>query len=96
MTHDTSENPVIDNVRRGRFELVEQGLTAFADYRREPGRLIIPHVEAPPALRGGGAAGRLMQGVAEQAQAAGETIVPLCSYAAAWLRRHPEFSDLIG
>ena len=95
MSQNSSENPVIDNVGRSRFELVEQGLTAFADYRREPGRLIIPHVEAPPALRGAGTAGRLMKGVAEQARSAGETIVPLCGYAAAWLRRHPEYEDLV-
>jgi predicted GNAT family acetyltransferase len=96
MTQTTPQNCVVDNIQRHRFELVEQGLTAYADYRREPGRLIIPHVEAPLALRGGGAAGRLMLGVAEQARAAGETIVPLCGYAAAWLRRHPEYADLIG
>ena len=38
-----------------RFEMDEAGHTVFADYRREAGRLIIDHVEAPPALRGTGA-----------------------------------------
>ncbi len=41
----------------------------FADYRRQPGRLVITYVEAPPELRGTGAAGRLMQGVIEAARA---------------------------
>jgi hypothetical protein len=86
---------VTDNAARGRFELVEEGQTAFADYQRADGRLIIPHVETPPALRGGGVAGRLMAGVVAHARAEGVKITPLCSYAAAWMRRHPEHSDLL-
>ena len=89
-------NPLVtDNAAAHRFELVEAGQTAFADYVRRDGRLVIPHVEAPVALRGTGAAGRLMEGVAAHARAEGVQIVPLCSYAAAWLQRHPEHADLI-
>jgi len=86
---------VTDNAADHRFELVEAGAVAFADYRREGDRLIVPHVEAPHALRGTGAAGRLMDGVVEHARAEGRKIVPLCSYAAAWLRRHPEHADVV-
>ncbi len=86
---------VTDNAADHRFELAEAGAVAFADYRREGDRLIVPHVEAPQALRGTGAAGRLMDGVVEHARAEGRKIVPLCSYAAAWLRRHPEHSDVV-
>lgn len=78
---------VVDNTAAGRFELEEEGRLAFADYRRQGGRLVIDHVEADPALRGTGAAGRLMQGVVEAADAQGLEITPLCGYAAAWLRR---------
>jgi hypothetical protein len=88
------ENPVVDNRAQSRFELTEQGLTAFADYSRRGGQLVIPHVESPVALRGQGTAGRLMEGVALHARAEGAKIVPLCPYAAAWLRRRPEFADV--
>jgi hypothetical protein len=67
----------------------------FATYRRSGGRLIIDHVEAPPVLRGTGAAGRFMEGLAAEARSAGEKIVPVCGYAAAWLHRHPQYRDLI-
>ena len=53
---------VVENAGAGRFELIEPGGTAFALYRREDGRLVVPYVEAPPLLRGSGAAGRLMEG----------------------------------
>jgi hypothetical protein len=32
---------VTDNAAAGRYELIEQGQTAYADYRREGGRLYI-------------------------------------------------------
>ncbi len=88
-------NEVIDNSERNRFELSEAGQTAFADYRRDAGRLVIPHVEAPPGLRGTGAAGRLMEGVLASARADGLKVVPLCGYAAAYIRRHKQHQDLL-
>lgn len=87
---------VTDNREKSRFELEVDGQVAFANYRRQGSNLVIPYVEAPPALRGTGAAGRLMQGVAEIARGEGAKIVPLCGYAAAWLRRHKEHQDLLG
>ena len=77
-----------DNPGRSRYELEVDGRIAFADYVRQGERLIIPHVEADPALRGGGAAGRLMAQVAAVARTEGVKIVPSCGYAAAWLRRN--------
>lgn len=85
---------ITNNVAKSRYELVEDGQVAFADYRLQSGRLIIDHVESPPALRGTGVAGRLMQGVADEARTQGLKITPICSYAVAWLRRHPETQDL--
>ena len=77
-----------------RYEMDEQGQTSWADYRLQDGRLVIDHVESPVALRGSGAAGRLMAAVAADARARSLKIVPLCGYAAAWLRRSKEFGDL--
>lgn len=84
-----------DNTDLGRFELDEQGHTAFADYRRQEGRLIIDYVESPPPLRGTGTAGRLMAAVAEEARLEGVKIVPICGYAATWLRRSKDYRDLL-
>ena len=57
--------------------------------------LTILWVEAPAVLRGTGAAGRLMKLVAAEAQTKGWSVVPVCGYAAVWLRRSPEFRDLV-
>jgi predicted GNAT family acetyltransferase len=86
---------VHDNTERHRFELVEQGFTVFADYRLEGDVVVVPHVETPVALRGQGAAGRLMTGVMEMIRSRGQSIAPLCPYARAFLDRHPEYADLV-
>lgn len=88
--------PVTDNPAKSRFELDVNGLTVFATYRRDGSTLYIPYVEAPPSLRGTGAAGRLMEGVMAAARAEGLTVVPICGYAANWIRRHREHHDLLG
>ena len=79
-----------------RYEMDEQGLTSWADYRASGGRLYMNHVESPPALRGTGAAGRLMAALSADARAKGLKITPICGYAAAWLRRSKAFGDLVG
>jgi uncharacterized protein len=77
-----------DNPQESRYELDVDGKIVFAIYRRDDSTLYIRHVEAPPSLRGTGAAGRLMQGIVDLARDERLSIVPLCSYAAAWMRRH--------
>lgn len=87
---------VTDNTDKSRFELAEDGHTAYADYDRGPdGVLSIKYVFAPEALRGKGTAGRLMEGVAEAARAEGVKLYPICGYASSWLRRHEQHHDLL-
>ncbi|QUD90671.1 N-acetyltransferase [Phenylobacterium montanum] len=84
-----------DNQGKSRFELAVDGQVAFADYWRDGDRLVIPHVETPQALRGHGVAARLMEGIVAHAREAGLKIVPVCTYAQAWMRRHREHEDIL-
>ena len=77
-----------DNRAANRFELEVDGKLAYADYRRGDGEVVIPYVYADPALRGSGAADRLMRQVKATADAENLSITPICGYAAAWLRRN--------
>ncbi len=86
---------VIDNEAARRFDLEENGHTAFATYRRAGDIVTIPHVEAPMELRGKGTASRLMEGIVGLARADGFKIVPSCPYAVAWFQRHPETADIL-
>ena len=88
-------NPVTDNAALSRFELLEEGQIAFADYSRRGGVYVIPHVETPVSRRGQGTAGRLMAGLVELVRAEGAKVAPTCPYAAAWFQRHREHIDLV-
>jgi len=85
---------VTDHPERQRFELIEDGKLAYADYRIEGDVMVIPYVYADPALRGHGTAGRLMTGVLDAARERGLKVEPVCGYAAAFLQRHAEYRDL--
>ncbi len=86
---------VTDNTALHRFEFEENGLTAFATYHRNGLHVVIPHVEAPLALRGTGTASRLMEGIVARARAEGFKITPTCSYAYGWFRRHRDAADVL-
>ncbi len=84
-----------NNSSKSRFELETDGLITFADYKLEKNILTINYVEAPVELRGSGASGKLMEEIAKKARVENLKIIPICGYAAVWLRKHKEFSDLV-
>ena len=88
-------SPVQDNPGLSRYELDVDGQIVFANYRRRDGTLVITHVEAPVPLRGTGASDRLMRGLMEIVRAERVKVLPLCGYAAAWIRRHKAYADLL-
>jgi uncharacterized protein len=55
---------------------------------------VITHTGVPHAWEGRGIAASLTQAAFEYARSRGLSVTPLCSYAAAYLRRHPEYDDL--
>jgi predicted GNAT family acetyltransferase len=68
---------VRDNPALSRFELDVEGGTAFANYRRMPGMVIITHTETPRALRGRGIGSELVGGALELIRADGSKVVAL-------------------
>ena len=84
-----------DNTTDHRFEWAEQGQITFSDYYRRGEAFVLSHVETPVALRGAGAAGRLMQAIVDHARGEGLKLIPSCSYAVAWFRRHSDSADVL-
>jgi predicted GNAT family acetyltransferase len=84
-----------NNTAKSRFEYHVGDAVVFANYRRKENVIFIDYVEAPVELRGSGAAGKLMGYIVKTAQQNGFKLHPICGYAASWLRRHPEYQDLM-
>ena len=57
--------------------------------------IIIDHTEVPDAFRGQGVGLKLVTRAVEDARAQGKTIIPLCPFANAQFRRHPEWADVL-
>jgi uncharacterized protein len=85
---------VRDNTARSRFELQEDGVTAFMNYRRAGNVISLDHTETPIEARGRGLASRLVAGALDQIRARGLKIVPRCPFVRVFLDKHPEYNDL--
>jgi predicted GNAT family acetyltransferase len=57
--------------------------------------IIIDHTEVPDAYRGQNIGVALVSRAVADARENGWTIVPLCPFAAAQFRRHPEWADVL-
>ncbi len=77
-----------NNSALSRFELEVDGKVAYANYRIAKNILNIDYVFSPPELRGTGIAGKLMEEIVKYAKEQNMEIVPICGYAAAWMKRH--------
>ena len=87
--------PVVDNVDEQRFELVVDGLAAFAAYQRDRNVIVFTHTEVPPEFQGRGVGSALARGALDAARAERALVVPLCPFIASYIRRHPEYLDLV-
>jgi predicted GNAT family acetyltransferase len=79
----------------GRFEADVEGGVAHADYRLRDGVMHIVYTEVPPVARGRGIAAAVVAAALDYARAQGLKVQPMCSYARAYMRRHPESADLL-
>jgi predicted GNAT family acetyltransferase len=86
---------VRDNKAQSRFELDIEGAMAFANYRLTSSSVIITHTETPRALRGRGIASQLVQGALQLIRGDGLKVVAGCGFVVDYLRKHPEFADLV-
>lgn len=86
---------LVHDAAAGRFQLQFDGGEVFADYRRSDGVLLLTHVEAEPALRNTGAAGKFMQALVGWARDNDQRFEPICGYAVVWFARHPDAGDVL-
>ena len=73
-----------------RFTAELQGERAVLDYRLAEGVMTITHTGVPAALRGRGVAAELTREALRIARERGWRVFPACSYAAAYLEKHPD------
>ena len=85
---------ITDNTAARRYETQLEGYTAHVDYELEDDVMVITHTIVPQEIGGRGIAGQLVRAAALHARNEGLRVDPICSYADAWMRKHPEFDAL--
>ncbi len=95
MEINLEELEITNNESEKRLEVLINGLLSKLDYIQDKNTFVITHVGVHPDLRGQGVAGRLTQFGLEFAKAKSLRVIPMCSYAAAYIRRHPQYADLM-
>ncbi|MBO6539840.1 MAG: N-acetyltransferase [Rhizobiaceae bacterium] len=78
------------------FYRADDGTDAELTFSKAGERLlIIDHTEVPEIFRGQGVGVKLVARAVEDARGNGKKIMPLCPFAAAQFRRHPEWADVL-
>ncbi len=78
-----------------RYELVVDGaVVGEVRYRLAPDVVILVHTQVAPEFEGRGLGSRLVAGALDDIRARGLRPVPMCSFVASYLRRHPGDSEL--
>ena len=97
MTDELLEIHLEDTGSKGRYylrspagDVAEMTFTKIGEHQ-----LIIDHTDVPDAFRGQGAGLRLVTRAVDDARAAGKKIIPLCPFANAQFRKHPEWADVL-
>jgi predicted GNAT family acetyltransferase len=80
------------NTDAHRFTTEVDGSHAELDYTLADGVMTITHTRVPPAIGGRGIAAQLMEAALSAARTAGWSVNPACSYAKAYLEKHPQVS----
>ena len=94
MTVDLAKLEVTHNEAEQRFETWIDGYLSKLDYIRDGKNFVITHVGVSPELRGQGIAGKIVEVGLEYAKENSLRVVQMCSYAAAYIRKHPEYAEL--
>lgn len=78
-----------------RFEADVPGGLAILEFNRARNLIIFTHTELPQAAEGKGVGTALAKVALNWAREEGEPVMPLCPFVAAYIRRHPEYRDLV-
>lgn len=90
-----SEESIALDLVRGEFRMRVDGHDCSLGFRLADGVAQFDHVRVPDAVGGRGLAGQLTRHALDWARAQEHRVRPNCPYVAAWIKRHPDYADLV-
>jgi uncharacterized protein len=93
-TEEHGEFTIVAVPEKNRYEMRDgETVAGFADYRETPDQVIFTHTVVDDAYEGRGLGSRLAKHVLDDAASTGKQIVPVCSFIAAYVRKHRDWDD---
>lgn len=89
------EYALIDNKENKRYEFRLEDDVPFIDYILTRNKIYLTHTEVPQELGGKGIGSALIRAALEDIEQRELTLVPLCPFVAAYIKRHPEWKKLV-
>src|SRR5215203_5754200 len=87
---------VADNPAESRYELHDDDrLIGVAAYRLSGDTITFTHTQVDPEYEGQGAGSQLAREALDDSQARERHVVVHCPFISAWIRRHPDYADLL-
>lgn len=78
-----------------KFTTQIDGHQGYVEYETGEGHIVITHTVVPSEIGGRGIAGELVKEALDFARGEGLKVVPQCSYAAEYIRKHSGYSSLV-
>jgi predicted GNAT family acetyltransferase len=93
---DDAEIIVRDNEAQHRYEILVDGdLAGFSAYREDAGHRVFTHTKVDDDYEGQGIGSALAKGALDDTRRRGLSVVARCPFVAAYIQRHPEYTDLL-
>ena len=96
MSEEQGNVRIWDDEENHRYALEVDGTPAgMAVYHLRGGRHFFVHTEVDDEFSGRGLGTRLVKAALDDVREAGGRVVPLCPLFAAYIKRHPEYEELV-
>ena len=90
-----SDIEVRNDPEQDRYVTEVDGREAVLGYSRDGDRIRLHHTRVPPALEGRGIGSGLARHALDRAREEGLRVRPDCPFVAEYIRRHPEYLDVV-
>ena len=92
---ERKKHTLVDNADEKRYEFDLGDDIAIIEYIKTQGFIILTHTEVPEKYEGQGIGAELVHDVLEDLRAKKLQMIPQCPFIAQYIRRHPEWADVL-
>lgn len=86
---------ITKNEAQKRYEMTVGDKVAYIEYIQTPDKIFLTHTEVPQGLEGQGIGSSIVSLVLEAVKTTGLPLMPLCPFVAAYIRKHPEWKEIL-